>query len=161
MPALVDLYRHNTWANAKTFDVVLGLPAEQLSIAAPGTQGTLHSTLGHLVRVEDGYLRLLDRSPRETLELPEVYQQHDVAWFAARAGELGQAYLELLHRMPSADYQRDLEIPWFDFRITAYDGLLQVLTHSAQHRSQVLAAISARGIQTPDLDYVLMLGEGA
>jgi uncharacterized damage-inducible protein DinB len=43
--------------------------------------------------------------------------------------------------------------------VTARDGLLQVLTHSSQHRSQVLSWLSMQGISTPDLDYVLMLGE--
>jgi hypothetical protein len=48
--------------------------------------------------------------------------------------------------------------PQLDTR-TARDGLLQVLTHSSQHRSQVLSWLSAQGVRTPDLDYVVMLGE--
>ena len=53
----------------------------------------------------------------------------------------------------------DLGIPWFKFPVSAREGLRQILTHSAQHRSQVLSWLSAKGIQTPDLDYVLMLQE--
>jgi hypothetical protein len=41
--------------------------------------------------------------------------------------------------------------------VTARDGLLQVLTHSSQHRAQVLSWLSAQGVPTPDLDYVVML----
>ena len=52
-----------------------------------------------------------------------------------------------------------LNVPWFDFALTRRDGLIQVLSHSAQHRSQVLSWLSRQGIQTPDLDYVLMLRE--
>jgi uncharacterized damage-inducible protein DinB len=43
--------------------------------------------------------------------------------------------------------------------VTVRDGLLQVLSHSAQHRSQVLSWLSSQGVETPDLDYVLMLQE--
>jgi uncharacterized damage-inducible protein DinB len=43
--------------------------------------------------------------------------------------------------------------------MTCRDGLLHVLTHSAQHRSQVLSWLSTQGLATPDLDYVLMLRE--
>jgi uncharacterized damage-inducible protein DinB len=52
-----------------------------------------------------------------------------------------------------------LNVPWFTFQVTAREGLWQVLTHSAQHRSQVLSWLSAQGVETPDLDYVLMLRE--
>jgi uncharacterized damage-inducible protein DinB len=50
-------------------------------------------------------------------------------------------------------------MPALNVPVTARDGLLQVLTHSSQHRSQVLSWLSAHGISTPDLDYVLMLRE--
>ena len=33
-------------------------------------------------------------------------------------------------------------MPWFTFQLTARKGLRQVLTHSAQHRSQVLSWLS-------------------
>jgi uncharacterized damage-inducible protein DinB len=36
------------------------------------------------------------------------------------------------------------------------EGLIQVLTHSAQHRAQVLSTLGERGRQVPDMDYVVM-----
>ena len=39
-------------------------------------------------------------------------------------------------------------------------GSLRSLTSSnTQHRAQVLSRLSAQGVPTPDLDYVLLLGE--
>jgi hypothetical protein len=41
--------------------------------------------------------------------------------------------------------------------LTKHDGLLQVLSHSAQHRAQVFSVLGQRGIDVPDLDYVLFV----
>jgi uncharacterized damage-inducible protein DinB len=116
-------------------------------------------TLGHLVRVEDAYLAMIERRPRETLGANDEYLAHELDWFAARAQEVGAAYVRLLEASAADSLDFDLGIPWFNFPVSARDGLRQVLTHSAQHRSQVLSWLSAQGVQTPDLDYVLMLGE--
>jgi uncharacterized damage-inducible protein DinB len=68
-------------------------------------------------------------------------------------------FVRLLESSSDDTLASPLNVPWFDFAMTCRDGLLQVLTHSAQHRSQVLSRLSAQGIATPDLDYVLMLRE--
>ena len=52
-----------------------------------------------------------------------------------------------------------LRVPWFDFPVTGEEGLCQVLTHSCEHRAQVLSVLGARGLDVPGLDYVVMLAE--
>jgi len=153
---LLDLYRHNAWANRKVFDVALGQSPEQLRADAAGTRGSVSDTLTHLARVEYAYLVMMERRQPEQRE---TYLAHDLAWFRDHVQELGQGYLQLLASATADDLQRDMRIPWFDFPVTVRDGLLQVLSHSAQHRSQVLSWLSSQGVETPDLDYVLMLQE--
>ncbi len=156
MQDLVDLYRHNAWANAKVFDVALARDAQQLEADAAGTRGSVTDTLTHLARVEHAYLAMMEqREPEER----ERYLAHDLAWFRQHVQDVGAGFLQMLARATSEDLQRDMRIPWFDFPVTVRDGLLQVLTHSAQHRSQVLSWLSSQGVETPDLDYVLMLKE--
>jgi len=75
MQDLIELFRHNAWANAGVFNLVVALDADLLEGQAPGTR------------------------------------------------------------------------------------VIGMMTHSAQHRSQVLSWLSAKGVPTPDLDYVLMLQE--
>jgi uncharacterized damage-inducible protein DinB len=72
--------------------------------------------------------------------------------------EIGEGFVHAIQTATPEVLARRLEIA-VDYPVTARDGLLQVLTHSSQHRSQVLSWLSAQGIPTPDLDYVLMLGE--
>ncbi|MGH2457769.1 MAG: DinB family protein [Chloroflexota bacterium] len=62
------------------------------------------------------------------------------------------AYLAMIRGQP-------LSVPWIKAPLTARDGLLQVLTHSGQHRAQVFSVLGARGIDVPGLDYVMMLEE--
>jgi uncharacterized damage-inducible protein DinB len=148
MDELKDLYRHNAWANDKVFDVALACEPPLLEGVA--------ETLQHLARVEHAYLAMMEqRQPEDR----EQFLTHDVPWLREHLQQLGRGYLHLLETVTGEALQRDLQIPWFDFPVSVRDGLLQVLTHSAQHRSQVLSWLSDRAVQTPDLDYVLMLRE--
>jgi uncharacterized damage-inducible protein DinB len=63
---LLRLVRHNTWANLKLLEFCATLPPEQLEWTTPGTFGTLHRTLHHIVSAEHGYLLGL------TGELPPI-----------------------------------------------------------------------------------------
>ena len=159
MQELIDLFRHNAWANARVFAVATGLARPMLEAAAPGTQGTVTSTLGHLARVEDAFLAMIQGRPPDSLEPREAYLAHDVGWFEEQVRRLDAGYLQVLEAMAPERLDRELRIPWFGFPLSVRQGLLQVLTHSAQHRSQVLSWLSAQGITTPDLDYVVMLRE--
>jgi uncharacterized damage-inducible protein DinB len=52
MQDLIELFRHNTWANAKVFDLAAGLDSQLVNEAAPGTRDTVLGTLAHLAAVE-------------------------------------------------------------------------------------------------------------
>lgn len=159
MQDLLDLFRHNAWANTKVFGLAAALSDRLIDTEAPGTQGTVHSTLAHLARVERAYLAMIEQRPREALEAREEYLAHDLAWFVLEMRDLGSAYVAAIEASTPESLERDLSIPWFAFPVRAREGLLQVLTHSAQHRSQVLSWLASQGVETPDLDYVVMLGE--
>jgi uncharacterized damage-inducible protein DinB len=159
MQDLIDLFRHNTWANARVFGLAAALGDPLVEIEARGTHGTVRSTLAHLARIERGYLAMIERRLPESLEPREAYLAHDLAWFVDEMRALGSGYLLALQASTPESLERDLQIPWFTFPVTAREGFLQVLSHSAQHRSQVLSWLASQGFETPDLDYVVMLGE--
>ena len=56
---LVELYRHNLWANLKLLDLCAGLTEEQLVLSEPGTYGRVRDTLVHLVGAEGRYVTTL------------------------------------------------------------------------------------------------------
>jgi uncharacterized damage-inducible protein DinB len=157
MQDLIELFRYNAWANARVFDLVVGLDRELIEDEAPGTRDTVVGTLAHLLRVEDAYLAMTERRTLESPGSSDDYISRGLDWFSVRIREVGCAYVQLLESSSAEALEFDLGIPWFKFPVSAREGLRQTLTHSAQHRSQVLSWLSAKGIQTPDLDYVLML----
>lgn len=48
-------------------------------------------------------------------------------------------------------------VPWFGREFTIERGLLQVATHSVQHRAGICAGIARAGRKAPDLDYIQWL----
>jgi uncharacterized damage-inducible protein DinB len=159
MRSLRDLYAHNAWANARTLAACCDLNRTQLEERAPGTFGTIADTIRHLVGVEDAYLRMLRDEPLEHRGSSDVYYAQDMAWFIQRSAQLSQEYGDLVARIGPDVLDQPLHVPWFDFALTKHDGLLQVLTHSAQHRAQILSVLGERGIEVPNLDYVLFVRE--
>jgi uncharacterized damage-inducible protein DinB len=157
MRTLQALYTHNAWANAQLFAVCRGLDRALLEESAPGTFGTIEATLKHLVGVEDAYARMLRGESPGSAGSFEDYFGHDLAWFEARSSRLGEEYEVLLATAQAAFLDDELRVPWFDFRLTNHDGLLQVLSHSAQHRAQVFSVLGERGLKVPDLDYVIFV----
>ena len=159
MQALVDLYRHNAWANERVFALAEDLESRVLDAHAPGTRDTVKGTLAHLARVEDLYLTMIRGQPRSSVEPYETYAMRDLAWLRRQLQQVSQGFVAFITSATPEAVARPLEMPVFNFPVTARDGLLQVLTHSSQHRAQVLSWLSAQGVATPDLDYVLMLRE--
>jgi uncharacterized damage-inducible protein DinB len=152
MRTLRDLYAYNAWANGQVFAICGTVDRGQLEAEAPGTRGTILETLRHLVVVEDVYARMLRG---ESLERVDAREEHDLAWVAERSAQLGEEYAAIVAEGDEGFLEADLRVPWFDFHLTKHDGLLQVLSHSAQHRAQVFSVLGQRGVEVPDLDFVL------
>ena len=159
MQELIDLYRHNAWANERVFALAQDVDARLLEADAPGTRGTVKGTLAHLARVEYLYLTMIQGKPRASVASPADYEAHDLAWMRRHLHDIRAGFVLAIESATPEALARRLDIPVLHFPVTARDGLLQVLTHSSQHRAQVLSWLSAQGVPTPDLDYVLMLGE--
>src|SRR5262249_10925031 len=153
--------RYNTWANGRVVDLCRSLDADLLRDDAGGTLGSVEGTLIHLVTVEESYLAMLQgRDLAAAFGSREEDRAHDLAWFLDRAACWADGYASLLDARDAAWLAQPLTVPWFgELPLTMRDGLLQVFTHSTQHRAQVLSVLGARGITVPEMDYVFMLRE--
>ena len=161
MKTLLRLVRYNTWSNRCVFDLCDSVAPELLRETDQGSIGSIETTLKHLVSVEDSYLAMLrGEDLTEKFGSREAYEAQELDWFNRRAAQLGEGYLELLADRDAAWLDNPMQVPWFDFPMTLRDGLLQALTHSAQHRGQVLSVLGAQGVSVPDMDYVFMLRDG-
>ena len=161
MNLLDQQFQYNAWANRRVFEICAAVDPAELDAEAKGTVGTIALTLKHFVHVEDAYVAMIEQTSLDAVGRPETYNTREIPWYGQRSQELSAAYAAIVARADHALLERDLEVPWFQFRLTVGDGLIQVLNHSAQHRAQVLSALGDRGHSVPDIDYVYMLKERA
>ena len=157
MNTLANMYAYNSWANAQVFAACREVNSTWLDEQAPGTYGTITETLKHLAQVEFVYALMIQDKPLPTGEARDAFTAHDLTWFADTVARLGHEYAAMIANADDSFYDQPLHVPWFDFALTKQDGLLQVLSHSAQHRAQVFSVLGQHGVEVPDLDYVLFV----
>lgn len=147
---LEALFVHNRWANLELFDVCAGLSAEQQETAAPGTFGSIASTLVHVAANEEGYLLAMGKEPGATPifamgEPPPLEQCRERL---ERTGEL------LIEAAREADLESMIEVEWQGKPISlrAYVPLLQAINHGTEHRGQIAASLTVAGVEPPEID---------
>jgi cyclophilin family peptidyl-prolyl cis-trans isomerase/uncharacterized damage-inducible protein DinB len=144
--ALLELYRHKTWATLRLLDHCRGIADEHLDATIPGTYGTIRETLRHLVDSEEGYFRLAT-GERLSEPLPDG---------PAPLDELAERIRRLGPRWEAAAEVADLqarEVKTNDgWRLPASVPMAQAIHHADDHRSHILSIIGARGLEVPELD---------
>lgn len=144
---LEKLFEHNNWANQQIIATCAALSDEQLD-AEPqsATQGSIRSTLLHLVGAQQGYLNLL------TLPLEERRESSRVAFdeLEQSAQSSGEGLLAL-----AQDTSKVLADPLRTrngYRAEAWVVMVQVINHATEHREQIKSMLSALGVTPPDVD---------
>lgn len=149
-----DLYAHMEWADARVWGEVLRTPAI-------GDDPFVRSSLFHLHVVQFAYLTGWTGGtpdPGRTDDFTSMPELRD--W--------GRTYYpavrEWLAEVSDADLDRRDPVLWTDFvegligrppvRIPVSDMVIQVATHSTQHRAQVNRRIRELGGEPPFIDYV-------
>lgn len=144
---LVDLFRHNLWANLRLLDACANLNEAQLKASAVGTFGTIYNTLKHIVGAEQGYLiHLTGRSPETPLRRED---NPDVATLRTHARRSGEGLIEVASTGPP-----DVVHPeWDGQRWPVPAGLIltQAINHATEHRAQIMTILTQQGIEPPDL----------
>ncbi len=147
---LDDAFAHHIWATERLIDTCEALDPQLLDAGAPGTYGTIHRTLHHLVESDRWYLRF--HTPDEKLgaieeepplSLPELrteWHRNREAWAEVIANETD----------PEAD-SAERGDGWVFHAPVAF-RLAQVIHHGTDHRSQVCTILSTLGIEPPEID---------
>jgi uncharacterized damage-inducible protein DinB len=144
---LAKLFEHNNWANQKILEACAALIDEQLD-APPqsATEGSIRSTLLHIVSAQYGYLRLLmlpleERRDRVTMEFADIGKS---------LKESGEQLLELARdtgKLPATHIQtRD------DYLVEPWVIMVQIINHATEHREQIKSMLTALGITPPSID---------
>lgn len=155
--ALLELYRHKTWATLRLIAHCQGLAGEHLDATIPGTYGTVRDTLRHLVDSEEGYLSIVTRQPFHTKEAAAAFTRPDqmpdgpipLDELAERIRRMGPQW-ETLAQDPDLP---DRQVTTTDgFRLAAAVPMAQAIHHGDVHRAHVLSILGARGLEVPELD---------
>lgn len=144
---MIELFRHNLWANLRLIAACQALAPAHLAATAPGTYGSVYDTLQHIVACEGRYAALLTGE----LPLPELSSAPDLAELAARARRTGTA---LLHAAREADAGQVLRGVWQGrpYALPVAVVLVQAINHGTEHRAQVAVVLSRQGVVPPELD---------
>lgn len=151
-PMVVELLRHNLWANTEMLAACRGLRDEQFETEVLGTFGRLSQTLIHLARAQGGYLRTLadwQPGPEHRLEASEPFPGIDrIAEHLRLTGE------RLIEVAKHASADRDVEGTWNGqpYRFPEWVVLLQAAHHATEHRQQIATALTYIGIEPPEPD---------
>jgi uncharacterized damage-inducible protein DinB len=146
---LRDAFGHHVWATLAMLDACAGLTPEQLATTVPGTYGSILDTFRHTVGADTSYLAVLTGG--EVTPVDEATL--DVPAMRAEMVRNGDRWTKLL--------ARDLD-PDSTVTRTRDDGsrshaplgirLTQATQHGTDHRSQIATALTALGIEPPDID---------
>src|SRR6476659_11219874 len=90
-----DAFAHHVWATLTLADACLALPSEQLATTVPGTYGSIHDTMRHIVGADASYLVVTSggsfpRIDEESMTLAELRAQmatHGDAWRGVLDGD--------------------------------------------------------------------------
>ena len=151
-PMVVELFRHNLWANAVMLDACRDLSDEQLATELAGTYGRLDRTLVHLARAQGGYLRTLtDWQPGTDHRLEYDDPFSGIDRIAEHLRFTGERLIEVA-RGASAD--RVLEDAWNGepYRFPEWVVLLQAAHHATEHRQQIATMLTNIGVDPPEPD---------
>jgi uncharacterized damage-inducible protein DinB len=156
---LIKWFGHNTWASLKLLDFCEGLSDEQLDSTMIGGFGSIRETLMHFVGSEVGYVNQVnDKLPAIPLVRGQ-WQGFQILKDAVRwAGD------ELLQLAISArlDTIVRLRPPRRVYEYPLASLMVQAVSHSTEHRTQIAAILTQLGMEPPDMSgwvYMEDMGE--
>jgi uncharacterized damage-inducible protein DinB len=148
--SLIELFRHNAWANQLLFDACEELSDAQLDATVVGTYGNIRDTLTHLVGAQERYVEALTQAGsitafRERAPFPGVAALRDGARTSSEA---------LIELAAQAQSGATVTTTWRGERATLPVWLLlvQAINHATEHRAQVAAILTQQGIDPPTMD---------
>jgi len=146
-PAIVELFRHNLWANLRLLDACGSLTPAQLEATAVGTYGSIYDTLIHIVGSEEWYLSGLSVPASEkTLQPGERPLLADLRDHQSRAGE---GLIWVAPGIKSGDVAR-WQGPRGERSMPAPRLLTQIINHATEHRDQVNVILTQLGLSPVD-----------
>ncbi len=145
---LTRLFEHNAWANLQLLDFCERLSDAQLDGTAIGGFGSIRDTLVHIVGAEVSYVeRVNGKLPAKPL-LRDQFPGFEVLKDAARWASDELLQLAISARADTSVRQRS---PRQLLEYTLASLIVQAITHSTEHRTQIATIITQLGMEPPDM----------
>lgn len=146
---LLDFIRYNNWANAQVLAACEQLSPEQQRASAPGSYGSIHATLGHLIAAEASYVgRLTGDEPQPPFRWDDPPSVADLAAFAPT---VASALRDAVQRIPPKNIVHEEENGLFvDYQARVL--FIQVVNHGIEHRTNITTILSSLGLEAPEVD---------
>ena len=148
--SLIELFRHNAWANQRLFDACEGLSDVQLDATVVGTYGSIRDTLAHIVGAQEIYVAALaetgpDNASHERTPFPGLAELRD------RARVSGEALVEFAAHAQSG---ATVTTTWRGeaYTLPVWLLLVQAINHATEHRAHIAAILTHQGIAPPTMD---------
>lgn len=145
---LLTSVRHNCWANLGLITFCWKLTPEQLEWTIPGTYGSIHGTLQHIVGAEHGYLHGLTGAfppggpltPDRLVPLDELLSRA-----TSNAERIERALAN------ETDPERMIKRP--SGAVAAARIIVsQFIHHGSDHRAHIGSILGAHDLESPNLD---------
>ena len=146
---LADAFGHHVWAMVRLIDACLALGQSQLDTEVPGTFGSIMATMRHTVGADVSYLFALTEG--RTSEIDEEGMGLTALRAAMEAARDDWAALLATDPDPDVDCVRHRD-DGTDSHAPIGVRLAQALHHGTDHRSQICTALTALGVEPPEID---------
>ncbi|RPI25540.1 MAG: hypothetical protein EHM70_19950 [Chloroflexota bacterium] len=145
----MEFILYNNWANQQVLQACQNLSEDQLTAATPVAYGTIYDTLGHIIRGETFYLRLLTgSSPQPPFKWED---RPGLAEMTAYAAQVGQALVDMAQRiLPTDQVVEEDEGQVFHYQALAV--FIQVINHGIEHRTNITTVLNQGLQKPPDVD---------
>ena len=148
MPLLIDLYRHQQWADAEHWRAIQAHPG---AVDDPAIRERLH----HIHHVQHAFLGVVTNSGFDPFNPPAFEQAGGLkAW----AREYHDAVIPLIGNLAAVEVERAVTIPWFEnppLTISVDEALTQCALHSHYHRGQNATRLRELGGTPPLTDFIV------
>jgi len=145
----MEFILYNNWANEQVLLACQNLSEEQLAALIPGAYGTIRDTLGHIIRGEAYYLRLLTGSSPQPHFKWEA--QPGLAEMTAYAAQVGMALVDMAQRILPTDQVIEED----EGKVYHYQALavfIQIINHGVEHRTNITTILNQGLQKPPDVD---------
>ena len=142
---LVELFKHNLWANLRVLDTCSNLTDEHLDTVSPGTYGNILDTLLHVVGAEESYVARLTGQPRPPARTREDFSGFDD--LRAAATRSGEALIHLAEHGASMEIYRGTMRDGTPIEVASAILFAQAINHATEHRSHINTILTHLGTE--------------